>query len=166
MEFDNSEDLRTAAPEVVKAKKEEMLQLFTNVKNFVAAKPTSDSAKEWIASELDKKDTLKVPKGGAEKVAHPDSGAAEEARKLGLQYYGFGRYGQNGVVTHRTKMLQKLLNLLKLKPLEKPAEVVVPVEPTPVPAPVVEKPQVKKPAVKKAPAKSPSPKSGSVKKRK
>jgi len=122
MEFDNSEDLRTAAPEVVKAKKEEMLQLFTNVKNFVAAKPTSDSAKEWIASELDKKDTLKVPKGGAEKVAHPDSGAAEEARKLGLQYYGFGRYGQKGVVTHRS-VHDSLVEI----PKDKPKETTVPI---------------------------------------
>jgi hypothetical protein len=122
MEFDNSEDLRTAAPEVVKAKKEEMLQLFTNVKNFVAAKPTSDSAKEWIASELDKKDTLKVPKGGAEKVAHPDSSAAEQARKLGLQYYGFGRYGQKGVVTHRS-VHDSLVEI----PKDKPKETTVPI---------------------------------------
>ena len=122
MEFDNSEDLRTASPEVVKAKKEEMLQLFTNVKNFVAAKPTSDAAKQWIAGELDKKDTLKVPKGGAEKVAHPDSGAAEEARKLGLQYYGFGRYGQNGVVTHRS-VHDSLVEI----PKDKPKETTVPI---------------------------------------
>ena len=122
MEFDNSEDLRTSPPEVVKAKKEEMLQLFTNVKNFVAAKPTSDAAKQWIAGELDKKDTLKVPKGGAEKVAHPDSGAAEEARKLGLQYYGFGRYGQNGVVTHRS-VHDSLVEI----PKDKPKETTVPI---------------------------------------
>ena len=122
MEFDNSEDLRQAPPEVVKAKKEEMLQLFTNVKNFVAAKPTSDSAKEWIASELDKKDTLKVPKGGAEKVAHSDSGAAEQARKLGLQYYGFGRYGQKGVVTHRS-VHDELVEI----PKDKPKETTVPI---------------------------------------
>jgi len=99
-----------------------MLQLFTNVKNFVAAKPTSDSAKEWIASELDKKDTLKVPKGGAEKVAHPDSGAAEQARKLGLQYYGFGRYGQKGVVTHRS-VHDSLVEI----PKDKPKETTVPI---------------------------------------
>ena len=122
MEFDNSEDLRTAPPEVVKAKKEEMLQLFTNVKNFVAAKPTSDTAKEWIASELDKKDTLKVPKNGAEKVAHPDSGAAEQARKLGLQYYGFGRYGQKGVVIHRS-VHDSLVEI----PKDKPKETTVPI---------------------------------------
>jgi hypothetical protein len=35
-------------------------------------------------------------------VPHPDSGAAGEARKMGLQYYGFGRYGRNGKVTHRS----------------------------------------------------------------
>jgi hypothetical protein len=122
MEFDNSEDLRTAPPEVVKAKKEEMLQLFTNVKNFVAAKPTSDVAKEWIAGELDKKDTLKVPKNGAEKVAHPNSGAAEQARKLGLQYYGFGRYGQKGVVTHRS-----VHDTLVEIPKDKPKETTVPI---------------------------------------
>jgi hypothetical protein len=122
MEFDNSEDLRTAPPEVVKAKKEEMLQLFTNVKSFVAAKPTSDAAKQWIAGELDKKDTLKVPKGGAEKVAHPDSGAAEKARELGLQYYGFGRYGQNGVVTHHS-VHDELIEI----PKDKPKETTVPI---------------------------------------
>ena len=122
MEFDNSEDLRTAPPEVVKAKKEEMLQLFTNVKNFVAAKPTSDSAKEWIASELNKKDTLKVSKSDTEKVPHPDSGASEEARKLGLQYYGFGRYGQNGVVTHRS-VHDSLVEI----PKDKPKETTVPI---------------------------------------
>jgi len=122
MEFDNSEDLRTAPPEVVKAKKEEMLQLFTNVKNFVAAKPTSDSAKEWIASELNKKDTLKVSKSDTEKVPHPDSDASEEARKLGLQYYGFGRYGQNGVVTHRS-VHDSLVEI----PKDKPKETTVPI---------------------------------------
>jgi hypothetical protein len=122
MEFDNSEDLRTAPPEVVKAKKEEMLQLFTNVKSFVAAKPTSDSAKEWIANELGKKDTLPIKKGGAEKVAHPDSGAAEKARKLGLQYYGFGRYGQNGVVTHHS-VHDELIEI----PKDKSKEIAVPI---------------------------------------
>lgn len=122
MEFDNSEDLRTAPPEVVKAKKEEMLQLFTNVKSFVAAKPTSDAAKQWIAGELDKKDTLPIKKDGAEKVAHPDSGAAEKARELGLQYYGFGRYGQNGVVTHHS-VHDELIEI----PKDKPKETTVPI---------------------------------------
>ena len=102
MEFDNSEDLRTAPPEVVNAKKEEMLQMFSRIKEFVSVPPKNPMADSWVAMELQKKDTLPVPKDGAEQTPHSDSGAAEEARKTGLKYYGFGRYGQNGVVTHRS----------------------------------------------------------------
>jgi hypothetical protein len=101
MEFDNSEDLRQASPEVVKAKKDEMLQMYTKIKEFVAKPPENPVASAWVAMELQKKDTLPVPKDGAEQTPHPESGAAEEARKMGLKYYGFGRYGQNGKVTHR-----------------------------------------------------------------
>ena len=101
-EFDNSEDLRQASPEVVKAKKDEMLQLFIKIKKFVSIPPKNPVASAWVAMELQKKDTLSVPKDGAEQTPHPDSGAADEARKMGLKYYGFGRYGQNGTVTHRS----------------------------------------------------------------
>ena len=99
-EFDNSEDLRTAAPEVVKAKKDEMLQLFKNVRDFVTQKPKSEKAQGWIAQELQQKDTMPISKNVS--MAHPDSKAAEKAREMGLQYYGFGRYGQNGKVTYRS----------------------------------------------------------------
>jgi hypothetical protein len=101
MEFDNSEDLRQASPEVVKAKKDEMLQMFTKIKEFVSKPPENPIASAWVAMELQKKDTLPIPKDGAEQTPNPDSSAAEEARKMGLKYYGFGRYGQNGKVTHR-----------------------------------------------------------------
>jgi hypothetical protein len=102
MEFDNSQDLRQAPPEVVKQKKDEMLQLFTRIKEFVSTPPENETADAWVAMELHKKDSLPVPKGGAEQTPHPESGSAEEARKLGLQYYGFGRYGKDGKVTHRS----------------------------------------------------------------
>jgi hypothetical protein len=101
MEFDNSEDLRNAPPEVVKQKKDEMLQLFTNVKNLYQHHHLRTST-SMGCNQVAKKDTLPVPKDGAEQMPHPESNAAEEAKKLGLQYYGFGRYGQNGVVTHRS----------------------------------------------------------------
>jgi hypothetical protein len=112
MEFDNSEDLRNAPPEVVKQKKDEMLQLFTNVKNFVSTPPSSEQASMWVAHQLDVKDTLPVKKDGPEMMPHPESNAAEEAKKLGLQYYGFGRYGQNGEVTHRS-VHDKLVEIRK-----------------------------------------------------
>jgi len=101
MEFDNSEDLRKAPPEVVKAKKDEMLQMFTKIKEFVAKPPENPIASAWVAMELQKKDTQPISKDGAEQTPHPDSGGAEEARKMGLKYYGFGRYGKDGTVTHR-----------------------------------------------------------------
>ena len=101
-EFDNSEDLRTATPEVVKSKKDEMLSLFKNIRAFVSEPPNNPKAQEWIASEMQKKDVLPIGKNGVEKTPHPDSMAADEAKKLGLQYYGFGRYGKNGKVTYRS----------------------------------------------------------------
>ena len=116
-EFDNSEDLRQAAPEVVKAKKEEMLELYKGFKEFVSTPPSNEAAEAWVAMELHKKDSLPVPEGGAEQVPHPESGAAEEAKKLGLQYYGFGRYGKNGEVTYRS-VHDKLVEIQKEHPKE------------------------------------------------
>ena len=102
MEFDNSEDLRSAHPEVVKAKKDELLQLYKGIQDFVKRPPKNEQASSWIAGELSKKDTLPVPKKGAEQMGPAESNAAEQARKLGLQYFGFGRYGKNGKVTHHS----------------------------------------------------------------
>jgi hypothetical protein len=55
-----------------------------------------------VAHQLHQKDTLPIPKNGAEQTPNSGSAAAEEAKKMGLQYYGFGRYGKNGKVTHRS----------------------------------------------------------------
>jgi hypothetical protein len=101
-EFDNSEDLRSADPQLVKDKKQELLQLFTGFKEFVSTPPQSQEAQFWTANELDKKDTLAVPKDGVEQLPPSGDTAADEARNMGLQYYGFGRYGKNGTVTHRS----------------------------------------------------------------
>ena len=101
-EFENSEDLRTAHPEVVKAKKDEMANLFKKIKSFVDAPPKNRQAKNWVAGELARKDTSTIPKNGTQQLAPANSGAAEEAKKLGLQYYGFGRYGKNGKITHHS----------------------------------------------------------------
>lgn len=101
-EIDNSQDLRQAPPEVVKQKKDEMMQLFKNMQQFVSEPPSSEAASMWIAHEMDVNDRLPVATGGAEKTPHPDSAASSEARSMGLQYYGFGRYGKDGKVTHRS----------------------------------------------------------------
>jgi hypothetical protein len=75
--------------------------MYTKIQEFVAKPPENPVASAWVAMELQKKDKLPIPKDGAEQTPHPDSGAAEEARKMGLKYYGFGRYGKDGTVTHR-----------------------------------------------------------------
>jgi predicted RNA binding protein YcfA (HicA-like mRNA interferase family) len=114
MEFDNSEDLRSADPEVAKAKEQELMQLYKNVQKFVSKPPKNPSAQTWVASELEKKDTMKVDKD-KEIVPHEGSKAAEEARSMGLKYYGFGRYGTNGKVTHRV-VHDKLVEVQKQQP--------------------------------------------------
>ena len=101
-EFDNSEDLRQADPETVKAKKDELLSLFNKFKEFVATPPQTQESQFWTANELDKKDSLPIPKGGAEQLPPSNDETSSEASRLGLQYYGFGRYGKNGKVTHRS----------------------------------------------------------------
>ena len=126
IEFDNSEDLRSAQPEVVKAKKEELLQLYKGIQDFVKRPPKNQQASSWIAGELSKKDTLPVPKKGAEQMGPDGSGAAEEARKLGLQYFGFGRYGKNGKVTHHSvhdKLVQDPTHVEQEKMAKKAANV-------------------------------------------
>ena len=118
MEFDNSEDLRQAPPEVVKAKKEELLQLYTNIQQFVSKPPATETSQEWVATQMHAVDTLPISKDGAEKTPHAGSKAAQEAQRLGLQYYGFGRYGQNGEVTYRS-VHDTLVKVVK-QPTEKP----------------------------------------------
>jgi len=99
IEFDNSEDLRNASPDVVKAKKEEMQQIFKQIQKFVDTPPKSEQSKHWIASELGQKDTAPISK-----TAQPNTNAKtnDEMNAMGLEYYGFGRYGKNGKVTHRS----------------------------------------------------------------
>lgn len=113
-EFDNSEDLRQAPPEVVKAKKDEMLEIFKGIKQFVETPPKNEKAQEWIANELNNKDTLTVTSDVSEKQPHPNSAAADEAGKLGLDYYGFGRYGKDGKVTYHS-VHDKLVPITKIK---------------------------------------------------
>lgn len=75
--------------------------IYKNVQKFVSKPPKNDMSKEWIASELQKKDTQKIGRK-TEVVPHEGSKAAEQAKQMGLEYYGFGRYGKNGKVTHRS----------------------------------------------------------------
>jgi len=99
VEFDNSEDLRSAPPEVVEAKTKELEQIYKNVQKFVSKPPKNEDAKGWIATELGKKDTTPIRR---DMKPHKDAGTHEDMNTMGLEYYGFGRYGKDGKVTHRS----------------------------------------------------------------
>jgi dephospho-CoA kinase len=132
VEFDNSEDLRSASSDVVEAKKDELLSLYKNFQKFVSKPPKNDKAKEWVGNQLGRKDTLPVPKKGQEAM-HPadrDSKATQEAKQLGLTYFGFGRWGKGGVITHhvvhgslvaneKEKRAQNIVQVPQTKTIEK-----------------------------------------------
>jgi hypothetical protein len=97
VEFDNSEDLRQSPPETVKAKTEEMDQIFKQIQKFIGKPPKNEAAQNWVTGELSKKDTMPINKT----IPHPESGGVDKAKEMGLEYYGFGRYGKNNKITMR-----------------------------------------------------------------
>lgn len=103
-EFNNDEDLRHQAdPELVSQKTKELDGLFKTVRKFTQQPPQNPVAQQWVHTNLGK--LAKQPVGNKKQqaaVAPPphDSATAEEARKLGLTYLGYGRYGKGGRVTH------------------------------------------------------------------
>lgn len=106
-EFDNSEDLRTADPEIVKQKTDELQGLWKHFNKFTGAKPENELAKHWIGSQKQQSDvTMQAPAQkdkvqGTSDTPSKKSGAYQQAMKMGLEYYGFGRYGKGGSVTFR-----------------------------------------------------------------
>lgn len=122
-EIDNNEDLRANLdPEVHKAKGKELLDLFKTIKKFTQTEPKHPKAQEWIQSNLGK--LAKKPIGNKKQQASTtppsdQSEAAKQAREMGLQYYGFGRYGKNGKITHFS-LHDKLVE--KSKIIDKPKQ--------------------------------------------
>lgn len=120
-EIDNNEDLRTNLdPEVHKAKGKQLLDLFKTVRKFTQEEPKHPVAQEWIQKNLGK--LVKKPIGNRKQQASTtppsdQSEAAKQAREMGLEYYGFGRYGKNGKITHFS-LHDKLVE--KTKVMEKP----------------------------------------------
>jgi len=117
VEFDNSVDLRNADDATRKAKQDEMNEIFKDVQKFISKPPKNDVAKEWIASELEKKDTTPLMRAN-ETMPSEGSNAAEKAREMGLDYYGFGRYGKDGKVLYRS-VHDKLVDVQPKKPEQK-----------------------------------------------
>jgi cytidylate kinase len=104
--IDNSIDVRKVSPEV----KEKVLTSFNRVRRmaqqFVRAENKNPAAKKWIEGETQKRGitqyqepkrykSLTQVKTQVPNVIHkPDNEIMQQARRLGLSYYGFGRFGR------------------------------------------------------------------------
>ena len=113
VEFDNSFDARNIDQATKDEKNKELQAIYKDVAKFVNAKPKNKQSKEWVANEMSRKDTTPINKKAE---PHPNSSAGDKARELGLEYYGFGRYGKNGKVTHRS-VHDSLVEITNKKPL-------------------------------------------------
>lgn len=110
MSFDNSHDLHKDSDlddATRKEKMKELQKIWKTVKKFTEQGPEDPVAQDWIRSALGKQaGHPHVQKQfGLKKtsVSIKDSDVAQEAARLGLQYYGFGRYGKKGKVTHKVE---------------------------------------------------------------
>jgi len=111
IEFDNSEDLRSASPEVVKEKTDELNGIWKRMNKFTGTPVKNELADLWIGSQKSMRDrSSEVPSGGEQPsggvqgssdTPSNKSGAYKQAMAMGLEYYGFGRYGKGGTVTYR-----------------------------------------------------------------
>jgi hypothetical protein len=120
-EVDNSEDLRSAHPDIVEKKKKEFQSIWKEHKKFVDTPVKNDIARNWINQEIEKKKQKPLPiKTDAQ--PHPESKAFQQAQSSNLEYYGMGQYGQNGKVTHHT-IHDKLKPVETTKPKLTPRQV-------------------------------------------
>ena len=142
VEIDNSNDLRKAPQEVVDSVLGQFNQIYKMVRKFARTPSASPEAKQWRQSEIEKRNmqsfvspratTMTVDRGPAKIVADPtmaqqsdvpSTDDLNQARRLGLSYYGFGRYGrtingkhtvthimQNGKLVAKPKTLKEDLN--------------------------------------------------------
>ena len=118
---DNSNDLRTAPPEVKKKVEGEFQSIFKMTKKFVAQQPNDNpAAAAWNQSEMQRRnmqsfvppsttafgtgsvqrgavqasDAIPADQNNVQQVSQaPTPDEQSQAQRLGLTYYGFGRYG-------------------------------------------------------------------------
>lgn len=111
-EFDNSEDFRSADPDTVQAKQNEMNDIHKNISKFVSTAPKNEVAKEWVVNQMyqNKPEYASVKK--SDKAPNPGTRSTEAAAKAGLQYYGKGKFGNKNKVTH-TSIHGKLVDIKK-----------------------------------------------------
>lgn len=98
--IDNSEDLRKVSPDIKAKIEKQIMSIFKKVRAFVTTPPKSDISQRWVQQKASERNITQFT---PPKVATSATGNSElnQAKQLGLTYYGFGRYGKtiNGVNT-------------------------------------------------------------------
>ena len=104
--IDNSVDVRKATPEQVIKVNADFARVRSMAQKFVRAENTNPKSREWIDTESQKrgieyqepkryKTLTQVRQGDTPMPTHkPDNEIMAQARRLGLSYYGFGRFGR------------------------------------------------------------------------
>ena len=132
---DNTADVRKVSPE----EKEKIQTNFNRVRRmaqqFVRAENQNPAAKAWVEKEAQKRGityqepratkTLTQVRQSVPNVIHkPDNELMAQARKLGLSYYGFGRFGRK--VENENKVLyhSKGGKLVRVQPMNEGRETI------------------------------------------
>jgi hypothetical protein len=139
--IDNTQDIRKVSPE----EKNEIETNFNRVRrmttNFVRTENRNPKSNEWDKAEAQKRSITytpprtfapvpaKAPPQHANVITKPSNVEMEQARRLGLSYYGFGRFGraikgkntvlytsQNGRLVPKTKSLTEMVKKMKNDP--------------------------------------------------
>lgn len=119
VEIDNSADLRTANVLVKNRVVNKLNKVFKMVRSFTVAPTTNPNASSWIEKEIERqgikdfKPSKAATSYGQQKLssyAPPTSQSVmDKARAMGLEYYGFGRFGKNREVIYLEKNGQLVL---------------------------------------------------------
>ena len=113
VEVDNSEDIRTVDDNRKKEINKIFSDLYKRFRTFVSTPAQTEKASEWIGAEMQKRQITSYTPARATSVSQrqqdkqdtpPNASEMEQAKRLGLTYYKFGRWGKTiegrNVVTH------------------------------------------------------------------
>jgi cytidyltransferase-like protein len=127
--IDNSVDVRKVSPEEKTRVQTNFNRVRRMAQQFVRADNQNPAAKKWIEAEQQKRNiqyqqpkaqkTLTQVRSEVPKVAHkPDNELMTQARRLGLSYYGFGRFGRKVNGTNTVLYTSKGNQLVKIQPMK------------------------------------------------
>jgi hypothetical protein len=135
--IDNSIDIRKATPQVKAKVQDSFDRVRRMAQQFVKAPNKNPAAKQWTDAEIQKRGvtdyqepkrgkplsqirntTQKAPSAIPPVIHKPDNELMAHARRLGLKYYGFGRFGRQINGENRVMFHSKGGQLLRIQPVQ------------------------------------------------